>query len=179
MGFFVFDYTSILKRQAYIGVIRVVREVYLLKQIGVTTRNRVYFCFLFGACVLALFMLRIGYMQFIYQKDVLTFAQVQQTAVDLNEPIIEEVKNHFEVNLDGYQEYQLDQLINDGKPSKSVLSLVDLATNACQEGCVGRPAIYLKNKEGFILYQQANGEHVLLTITKPLDRWGIVKKEKH
>jgi hypothetical protein len=124
-------------------------------------------------------MLRMGYMKYIYQNDVLTFAQVQQTAIDLNEPIIEEVRKHFEVNLDGFQEYQMDQLITDGKPSVSVLSLVDLVTDACQEGCVGKPAIYLKNKEGFILYQQASGEHVLLTITKPLGRWGMVKKEKH
>jgi hypothetical protein len=122
-------------------------------------------------------MLRVGYMQFLYKEDVLTFASVEQAADELNRPLIEELKSQFNVSLDGFQEIEPKELMSDSKPRVGALSLLDIVTTSCQDGCVGRPAIFLKNAEGYMLFQTASGEHHLLTLIKQNGRWLINKTE--
>lgn len=146
-----------------------------MKSVSIQTRNRVYFLFLLLLGVLFLFMLRLGYMQFIYKQDILTFAYIEQALQSHNEPIINQVKTNFNVYLKHHQEITIEDLILNRKPDVSELSLIELLTNACQGGCTGRPALYVQTDHGYIFYKLENGEDVLLEINHEDGRWAIAK----
>lgn len=139
------------------------------------TKNRVRFIYMVLLGLMAIVLLRVGYIQFIYQKNIVTFAQIDQTAQELNIPIIEEVKKSFDVNLDGYQEESTDDIINTGKTDVSSLSLLDIVYTSCKEGCYGRPAVYLNEDKGYIFYKNNEGENTLVEIIRDNDRWDITE----
>lgn len=117
-------------------------------------------------------------MQFIYKQDIVTFAQINQTVENLNAPIVEEVINSFEVDLTAFQEIKMEELTSLGKPDVTRLSLIDLLTDSCQDGCTGRPAIFVQEDLGYIFYKEASGENVLLEINKNNERWHIAKIQR-
>lgn len=117
-------------------------------------------------------------MQLIYQNNIVTFAQMDQNVKDLNAPIIEEVKASFDVNLDNYNEVSTEDIINSGKTDVGSLSLLDIVYTSCQDGCYGRPAVYLQKSKGFVFYKNKDGEDTLAEIQRKNSRWAISKINK-
>ncbi len=135
------------------------------------TKKRVRTIYLLLTGVFALFIIRVGYIQFIYQNDLVTFAQMEQNAQELNIPIVENVKRSFNVELKGYTEVTTDEIINNGKSDVGSLSLLDIVYSSCQDGCVGRPAIFVKDDSGYVFYKNKTGENTLVEIKRTSDRW--------
>jgi hypothetical protein len=128
--------------------------------------------------IMVIFIIRLGIMQFIYQNDVVTFAQLDQTVRELNGPIIEEVKSSFDVNLKNFHEVNIDQVINSGNKDKSTLSLLDTMSTSCQEGCIGQPTAYLNETKGFLFYKNKDGDNFLLELKQENGIWEVVHKQK-
>lgn len=146
-----------------------------VKEFENLTKIRVRLIYIILTSLMAIGLIRFGYMQLIYQKNIVTFAQIDQTAHELNRPIIDEVKNSFEVNLDGFQEESTDDIINSGKTDVASLSLLDIVYTSCKDGCYGRPAVYLHDDKGYIFYKNNDGENTLLEINRSGDRWKIIE----
>lgn len=138
-------------------------------------RIRLFYLLLIG--VFVIFLIRLGFIQFIYQNDIVTFAQMDQTVQELNASIIEEVKNSFEVDLENYSEVDVNDIINNGRKDISALSLLDLMSTSCQEGCIGQPTAYLQGDNGFLFFKKKNDENVLLELNKENDRWEVKKTQ--
>ncbi|WP_147534734.1 hypothetical protein [Bacillus marasmi] len=139
------------------------------------TKIRVRFIYMILFGLMAIILIRVGYMQLIYQKNIVTFAQIDQTAQELNIPIIEEVKKSFDVNLDRFREESTDDIINSGKTDVASLSLLDIVYTSCTDGCYGRPAVYLHENKGYIFYKNNKGENTLVEIKRYDERWDVVE----
>ncbi|NMD70496.1 hypothetical protein HHO41_09350 [Bacillus sp. DNRA2] len=144
-----------------------------MRELENLTKIRVRFIYIILTSLMAIVLIRFGYMQLIYQKNIVTFVQIDQTAHELNRPIIDEVKNSFAVNLDGFKEESTDDIINSGKTDVASLSLLDIVYTSCKNGCYGRPAVYLHDDKGYIFYKNNDGENTLLEIIRSSDRWKI------
>lgn len=142
------------------------------------TKKRLRTIYILLTGVFALFIMRVGYIQFIYQNDIVTFAQMEQSAQELNEPVIEHVKKSFHVEIDTYTEVTTDEIISNGKVDIGSLSLLDIVYTSCQNGCVGRPAVFLQNQHGYVFYKDKTGENLLVEINRENDRWRILHTQK-
>jgi phage host-nuclease inhibitor protein Gam len=150
----------------------------LVKEMDLKSKNRVRILYIVLTGIFAIFIIRFGYMQFIYQNNIVTFAQMDQNVHELNAPIIEEVKKSFDVKIDDYTEVSTDEIINDGKTDVAALSLLDIVYSSCQKGCIGRPGIYLKDNNGYVFYKNSNGENLLIEIYKENNKWMISNTHK-
>lgn len=135
------------------------------------TKKRVRTIYILLTGVFALFIIRVGYIQFIYQNDMVTFAQMEQNVQELNVPIIENVKRSFHVELNDYKEVTTDEIINNGKTDVGSLSLLNIVYSSCESGCVGRPAIFVKDASGYVFLKNKIGENILVEIKRTNDRW--------
>lgn len=147
----------------------------LVKEFEIQTKTRMRFIYLVLIGFMSIILLRIGYMQFIYQQNIVTFAQIDQTVAELNVPILEEVKKRFDVNLDGYQQVLTDDIINSGKTDIASLSLLDIVYTSCKDGCYGRPSVYLHSEQGYVFFKNNEGKNTLLELKRNQDRWEITE----
>jgi hypothetical protein len=139
-------------------------------------RVRVLFFLFIGA--FAILMLRVGYMNYIYQNNIVTFAQIDQKAKQQNNLMIEEVKNSFGVQLEQFREVNTEELILSGKTDAETLSLIDTVTTACEQGCIGQPVIYLHDSHGYIFLKNGSEQNVLVELKKQKDHWAQISKQK-
>jgi hypothetical protein len=142
------------------------------------TQKRIRLLAIFLTGMFVVFMIRIGYMQFLYKHDVVTFVQMDQNLRELNAPIIAEVQKSFGIDLEGYKRVTTDEMIEGGKTDIGALSLLDIVYSSCQEDCIGKPGVFLKKKNGYILFKKKSGENGLIEIARENSRWKIVKTIK-
>lgn len=140
--------------------------------------ERMKFIRLLLISVFGLLLLRFGYMQIFYQQNVVSFAFVDQKANEENAKIIKEVKTKFNVNLDQFEEVDPEVLIYSGKSDVATVSLLDMLQKACQDGCIGQPAIYTRDEKGYVFLKNKQQENVLLKIAKFNDRWSEISADK-
>jgi hypothetical protein len=116
--------------------------------------------------------IRIGYMKLLYGNG--SISEKKQDAQAVNTDIIENIESSFNLNLHGFRQTDADELIDESKSDPSTLTLIELLTKTCANGCDGEPAAFLKIDHGYILYKEADGKNVALQIKKASDRWDIV-----
>lgn len=130
---------------------------------------RIVLFLLIGA--FAILMIRVGYMSFIYQNNIVTLAHIDQKAKVQNTVMIAEVKKSFDIQLDQFRELSTEEIILSGKTDVETLSLLDTISSACEQGCLGQPAIYLHEAKGFVFLKNSDEQNVLIGIKKQKDRW--------
>ncbi|MEW4282727.1 hypothetical protein [Priestia koreensis] len=127
---------------------------------------------LFGICVA-----RIGYMKLIYDKRLPVMAQLDGAIEVMNTGMIDRVQTHFNINLDGYDAFGIDELIPLAKENPSALSLIEQMDKIYQEGCIGKPAAYVLDHKGYIFYRDAHGKNILLTLKEQQKEWHVITKK--
>lgn len=148
-----------------------------MRELGVLSQHRIKILFLLLIGIFLIFLIRLGVMQVLYQNNIVTFAQLDQTVKELNIPIIQEVTESFDINLDRYSEVTKEQIINSGETDAGSLSLLDIMYSSCTDGCFGQPVAYIYQNKGYVFYRKENGDNILLDIKKDRDRWIIVKAQ--
>ena len=138
-------------------------------------RMRIVMLLLIGA--FAILMIRVGYMSFIYQNNIVTLAHIDQKAKEQNNVMIAEIKDRFDIQLDQFREVSTEELILSGKTDVETLSLLDTITTACEQGCIGQPALYLHEAKGFVFLKNSEEQDVLIEIEKQKDHWVQISKQ--
>ncbi|MRG86483.1 DUF3888 domain-containing protein [Salinibacillus xinjiangensis] len=98
---------------------------------------------------------------------------------------ISDIKQTFSLNLESYQRYNMDDLHNRLEKKQSFTQLYDYAKEIQNKYStredktpplhnVMKPMTYIKSKNGYILFKQANGVNVMYKLKKQNSNWKVV-----
>ncbi|MGM9987972.1 MAG: hypothetical protein ACI35O_12195 [Bacillaceae bacterium] len=117
-------------------------------------------------------VVRVGYVTLFSEKDV----GLEEREIVVSDNVSVNMEKHFNLDLQDYYKYDMDDLIKVSEMDESVLSLIGLVNQACFKQCIGQPITYIKFNHGYIFYKDSSEMNVVLEIKKNKE-WEVINTQ--